>query len=651
MTTTLQTHPSALRKVRQMARRISRTVLSPPPRWSLSQWADERRELGPEESAEPGRWRTARVPFLREIMDACTDPGVREVVLMKSAQVAFTQGVLNNLVAYHIDQDPAPILVVQPTVEEAEKWSKEKLAPMLRNTPCLAGKVADAKSRDSGNTISAKSFTGGHLGIVGANAPSGLRARVRRILCFDEIDGYPASAGTEGDPITLARRRATTYWNRKVVLGSTPTLKGLSRIEQAFLEGDQRRFHVPCPECGHEQTLKWGALVYKDDHGERLAKPVHGCESCGALIPESKKLAMLDRGRWIAAHPGRPIRSYHINALYSPWMSWDEIVDEWLASQGNPERLKAFVNTILGETWEEQGERVSAHMLYERLEPFPVRDGAPLVPNGAAVLTRSVDVQGYGLETAVWAWGPGEEAWRIDWEVIDGDPGQEAVWKELDERVMRTYRHESGAELRPLVTFVDSGGHHTAQAYQYARLRFHHKVYAIKGSNEQEGVPLIKGPNKQKGAGVLLYMVGSFTGKELLAARLKVKRPGPGYIHLPETIAVEHLEQLTAETLVTRYVKGRPVRAWVKEGGTRNEQTDLYVYALAALHSRGAALIKRLPAMAERLRGAQATPDDAGPAADPQADAPEEHDPQTNMATPRRPRRRGAGGWATDGWR
>ncbi len=304
--------------VLERVERECKVVLRPPPRLTVSQWADEYRRLSPESAAEPGRWRTDRAPYQRGIMDAVNDPTVREIVVMKSAQVGWTE-ILGNIVGFHVDRDPAPILLIQPTLEMAEAWSKDRLAPMVRDTPALKGKIKDARSRDSGNTLLHKQFPGGHVTIAGANSPAGLASRPIRVVLCDEVDRYPPSAGTEGDPISLARKRSTTFWNRKLLMGSTPTVKDASRIEAAFLASDQRYFLVPCPHCGTEDRLRWQHVRWPEGRPEEAH---YVCPHCGAVIEDTDKLRMLESGRWEASTEFNGVAGFHLSELYSPWVTF-----------------------------------------------------------------------------------------------------------------------------------------------------------------------------------------------------------------------------------------------------------------------------------------------------------------------------------------
>lgn len=579
----------------------------PTPVLTVSEWADQNRVL-PATSAEPGRWRTARVPYLREIMDACSDPRIERVSVMKAAQVGYSEALLNVL-GYYIDQDPAPILLVQISTGEAAKFSKERIAPMIDSCPVLRAKVQPARSRDSENTIDSKAFAGGHLGIVGANAPSGLRSRARRIVLFDEVDGYPPSAGTEGDPVELARARQSTFWNRFEFIGSTPTLGDLSRIEEAVKESHElRRYHVPCPHCNEMQHLEWGgrdaSLGLKwdtDEHGQPV-EVGYLCRACGALIDERYKVRMLAGGRWVAdeTHPNPARVAFHIPGLISPWVSWTKLVQEWLDAQGHPGKLQVFVNTGLGEVWDAQGSVVDAEPLMTRREQY---DAEP-VPEGVVLVTAGVDVQADRLEVEFIGWGVGDESWSLDYLRIVGDPTTPDLWKQLDENVVRrTFEHPSGVRLRVSATGVDSG-YMTQQVYRFAKDRQALRVWAVKGI-AGEGRPIMGRPSMRTKGKVPLYPVGVDTAKAVIYGRLRIEEPGPGYMHFPDRppYDAEYFRQLTAEKVVLKQSpNGYHKRVWIRRHGRRAEVLDVRVYALAAFEGLLATGV-RLEVEAAALRG------------------------------------------------
>ena len=522
-------------------------------------------------------------------MDAITNPKIEQISVMKSARVGYSK-ILNHVAAFHIHQDPCPIMIVQPTIEDAQGYSKEEIAPMLRDTPCLKGVVSEAKSKDGANTILQKQLPGGSLSLVGANSPRGFRRVSRRVVLFDEVDGYPPSAGTEGDQIKLGIRRTEYYWNRKIVAGSTPTVKDFSRVERMFLQGDQRRYFVPCPDCGHMQYLKWANMKWRDDDPDTAS---YCCESCGVWIPAAKKRWMVERGEWRPTAPGNGKHvSFHIWAAYSysPNASWSTLVEEFLDAKNDAEQLKTFVNTVLGETWEDEyASKVGADALSERSADEKYKQG--VVPAEALLLTVGCDTQDDRLSLSVWGWGREEQGWLIDRVKIYGDPSRKEVWKQLDEIVQTPYESEDGRELKPMVVAIDSGGHHTSEVYQYARERQSLGVVAIKGMSTKNKPPIGKaskvdlnasGKTLKKGAQV--FPVGSDTIKSLLFGRLKHNDVGAGYLHFYPTVDKDYFEELTAEKQILRFRNGFPERIWVKKSSARNEALDELVYAYAALN-------------------------------------------------------------------
>lgn len=582
-------------------------ALKPPPRFTVSQWADASRMLSPEASAEPGRWVTDRAPYQRAIMDAVCDPLVDTVVVMSSAQVGKTE-ILLNIIGYTIDLDPGPMLLIQPTLEMAEAFSKDRLEPMLRDSPALRDKVHHGR-RDGANTIRHKTFPGGHITLAGSNSSAGLASRPIRIVLADEIDRWDLSVGDEGDPLSLAEKRTTTFWNRKLLAVSTPTVKGISRIEAKFGESDQRLCHVPCPHCGHRHVLEWKNVKWEFGAPESAHLV---CPQCGALIDEAGRQAMLREPEWRAAAPFRGVAGFHIWEAYSPWRRLADIVADFLEAKKAPDTLQVFVNTSLGETWEEQGDQAEPHVLLARREPYSAQ-----VPAGACCLTMGVDVQDDRLELLVVGWGPGEESWIIDTRVIDGDPQRPEPWAELDQRLTAGYVHESGAQLQVQAACLDTAGHRTQYVYDFVSKRQHQRVFAIIGRDGSDR-PIVSAPSPKRSGRELrkvkLFTVGVDICKSLIYNRLKVTAPGPGFVHLPLAhqhegeyrggVDEEFIAQLTAERLITKHVQGVPHRVWVKTR-PRNEALDMMVYAVAALRL----LRPDLNAMAQRLNPTPAPPD------------------------------------------
>jgi phage terminase large subunit GpA-like protein len=507
-------------------------------------------------------------------MDAISDPLIPHVCVKSSAQVGKTL-LVKAIIGYFVDQDPSPILVVQPNIEMAETFSKDRLAPMIRDTPCLRGKIADAKSRDSGNTILHKRFPGGHITMVGANAPAGLAMRPVRVVLFDEVDRYPPSAGTEGDSITLGKARTKTFWNRKILEVSTPGDLETSRIEKSWQLSDQREYHVPCQYCTAAHPLRWANVKFADANPETA---VYVCEECDNEWSNAERLEAIRHGRWVAKFPERRNAGFHLNELCSPFRSLAEIVSDFLEAKGSRETLKVWVNTSLGECWEDrEGEKVDANVLNQRREPYKEP------PAGAVYVTLTWDVQDDRLEGEFVAWGEGEESWGLDYVVLEGDPGKPELWNRADDQLARTFRREDGAILTVSAAAIDSGGHYTSKVYEYA-LKHRGRVFAMKGRGGL-GVPLVEvSKSILKKHGIRLHHVGTDTAKELLLlSRIRVVGGGAGCCHWPAHYPSDYFEQLTAEKRKVKYHMGRPVHHWVLPKGKRNEALDLRVYGLALI--------------------------------------------------------------------
>ncbi|WBQ12872.1 phage terminase large subunit family protein [Hyphomonadaceae bacterium BL14] len=579
-------------------------AIRPDPDLTVSQWADRHRWLSSRASAEPGRYRTARTPYMREIMDALSPSSpAQRVVFMKAAQVGATEAG-NNWIGFAIHQAPGPMLAVQPTVELAKRNSRQRIDPLIEESPELRERVKPARSRDAGNTMLSKEFAGGILIMTGANSAVGLRSTPARYIFLDEVDAYPGSADEEGDPVTLAEARSLTFAHRrKVFLVSTPTIRGLSRIEREYEASDQRRYHVACPHCGHEQWLKFERLRWDKGRPETAA---YNCEGCEQPIAEHHKTAMLEAGEWRATatsvDPGTV--GYHLSALYSPvgWLSWEQIARSWEAAQGSDEAIKAFRNTILGETWMETGEAPDWQRLAERRESWK----AGVVPSGGLFLTAGADVQKDRIEVDVWAWGRGLESWLIDHIVIEGGPGDAACWKKLTDLLGRTWEHENGQHLT-LARFAIDTGFETSAVYGWARAVGFSQVAPVKGLEGFNRSSPVTGPTyvdatiagKRLRRGARLWTVATSTFKAETYRFLRQDRPTPeeidagasfpaGTVHLPAWTDGEWLKQFTAEQLVTvRTRRGFSRLEWQKLR-ERNEALDCRVYARAAAWIAGA---------------------------------------------------------------
>ena len=590
-----QTPPIALRNLQAASQRAAK-LWAPPPDLTISEWADQHRQLSAESTAEPGQWYTSRAEYQRGIMDAFSDATVQDVVVMSSAQVGKTE-ILNNVVAYFVDQDPSPMLCVQPTLEMGEAWSKDRLAPMLRDTICLRGKVKDPRSRDSGNTLLHKIFPGGHITVAGSNSAASLASRPIRIVLCDEVDRYPASAGTEGDPVNLALQRSANFWNRKHGLFSTPTIKDASRIEAAYRDSDQRRYAVPCGDCGEFQYLSWGQVKYQDDDPATAA---YECQFCKARWNDGTRYRAVRLGRWQPSAPFNGTAGFHLNAIYSPWVSLSSLVKDWFAAQSSPERLKTFVNTKLGETWEERHEaQTNPQLLLSRCEAYADEDGAPTpVPERVVILTAGVDIQADRIEAEVIGWGRDEESWSLGYFVIPGDTARTEVWRDLDELLSRVWDHPLGLKFRLHAACIDRS-YNDAMVQRFLRTTVNRRVFAIVG--RAGAVPIWpRKPSHAKGS--VFYLVGIDAIKDAIGARLRLAEHGPGYMHfaIGPNYDLDHFEQLTAERKFTVYHHGFPRREWRKKEGARNEALDCRVYGYAALHALYASGL-RLNAESDRL--------------------------------------------------
>jgi len=527
-------------------------------------------------------------------MDACADPNMREVVVMAGAQLGKSEALLN-IIGYHIDNDPSPILCLQPTLEMAQTFSKDRVANgLLKSTPCLRGKVKDPRARDSGNTTLHKLFPGGSLTLVGANSPSGLASRPIRLVLCDEVDRYPASAGSEGDPIQLARKRAATFWNRKIVMVSTPTNKDASRIEEAFEASDMRYYQVPCKHCKGMQKLKWSNVQWIDNDPDTTG---YLCSHCDVLWSDSDRRWSIRNGEWIADKEFNGVAGFSISGLYSPWTPLSDGVRDFLSMRKNPEQLRVWTNTYLGETWEDQGETIDDYSLAERREAYG--EG---IPEEVIFLTCGVDVQDDRLELSIIGWGRDDESWVINHEIMYGDPSTPQLWTSLDSKLFTTYLTNDGRQLPIRSTCIDSGGHFTNTVYSYAKKNYARRVFAIKGVGG-EGKAIVGRPSKNNIGKCLLFPVGVDTAKDLLFARLRIKDEGAGYIHFHDDLNDEYFRQLTAEKIVTKFSRGYKKRVFQKIR-PRNEALDCFVYAIAAY----AILNVNINALADK-RDAQ--PDDA----------------------------------------
>lgn len=573
--------------------------LKPPPKLTLSEWADEHAVLSSETSSQTGRFRA--YAYQRGMQDAFTDPAVEQITVMKSARVGYTK-VLDHVIGYFLHQDPSPIMVVLPRIEDAEDYSKSEIEPLLRDVRVLAEIAGDPKAKNSNQTILKKQFSNGaSLRFVGAATPAGFRRITVRLALFDEIDGYLAGgAGIEGDQIALGIKRTETFWNRKIATGSTPTIKGESRIEKRYLASDQRRYHVPCPQCGTKQPLEWGGPDTphgikwdKDEQGKGLPATAHYvCAANGCVIDESEKPEMIDRGEWIAAKPFKGHAGFHIWAGYSLHVnaSWANIVEEWLRVKDDPLERQTFINLVLGEPYEDRGEKaLNEARLASRGEVWDTD-----VPDGVALITAGLDTQDDRIEVEIVGWGRNEESWSIAYETFDGDPEMPETWDRVDQFLRRIWRGAGGRTFVVKAACIDSGGHHTQKVYDFAKARVGRNIWAIKGESAVGGkrspVWPTKKPAKKYKASRQVTMIGVNAAKDSIRARLHIEKPAQGhqepiagYMHFPADRDINYFAQLTSERSVVKVSGGQKFRVWELPPGRANEALDCRVYAYAAL--------------------------------------------------------------------
>jgi phage terminase large subunit GpA-like protein len=567
----------------------------PPDPMTVAEWADNYRILSSKGSAEPGPWRTDRTPYLREPME-CLSPSspYRRVVLMFGSQLGKTEALLNWLGAI-IHLWPAPTLLVQPTLDMAKRLNRQRLEPLLRETPALSELVAPARARDSGNTMFLKEFRGGLFALTGANSGSGLQSMPAAYLLADEVSSYPFEADDKGDPLENAEARTSTFPMGKVLITSTPGTRGMCRITHEFeTRSDRRQLAMLMPCCGAHEVLRWREHMRWDTpDGEVFAQ----CPACGERVSEHHKTSMLTGAEWQATAKGDGITAgFHLPAWYAPagWTSWGQIRDEFLRAKTDPLLLKGWVNKRAAEAWEDEAvAAINADGLIARAQADGYSSGT--CPDGVVLLLMAVDVQDTWLETTVWGFGRGEEMWRIWHQKVDGSPAYDEVWQQIDSIRKTQWPRENGGTLTVRHCAVDTGGHFTQEAYEFCRARAAEGVVAIKGSSIKAAPALGKGSKVDVNwrgrlvkRGLTLYQVGGDTLKRTIYARLKKDGTGPGAIHFGTDVTEEFLQGLTCERLVPKTVKGFQVLTWEKPSGARNEPLDLCVYALAALE-----LVKR----------------------------------------------------------
>lgn len=568
--------------------RFTYKMFRPPVSLTVSQWADKNRVLVSEFSAEPGRWRTNRAPYQREIMDAFTQPGVWQIVIMASAQTGKSECELN-MMGYAIDTDPGPMLYVQPTERTADDYSKRRIAPMIAACPTLREKVFKARSRDAANTITMKTFPGGSLAIIGANSPADLASKPVRYVFMDETDRFPASAGSEGDPQQLAERRTETFrHNRKIVKTSTPTIKGRSKIERDYMNGTQEEWHTECPNCHTYSYIKFADIKFerdefKNETGEvdyRIRDAYWQCPVCKRIVPEHKAKRL--PAKWVAKNPkaiDNGIRSFRLNAFMSPWSDWKDICRTFLKAQKDPEMLKTFFNTVLGEVWEVHTSNGLEEKLYKRREHYDAE-----IPSGVLVLTMGIDTQDNRLEFEVVGWDRNGQSWGISRGIIPGRADAQGVWDEVDALLDREWSLKNGMKMRILATFIDSGGHFTQDIYKQCAKRQTKRIWPIKGEGG-EGKQYCRLMKKGAASDGVRFIIGVDDGKSGIMYEAGIEEPGPHYMHFPKDMHagynMDFFRGLISERMVIHRSGGKSVAAWEKTY-ERNEPLDCRNYARAA---------------------------------------------------------------------
>ena len=570
----------------KMLRTVEQWALAP--EQSLSQWAEEHFELSPEYSARTGRLQLYR--FQREPLDCFTDPYVREIVIMSATQMLKTL-TMQVCIAYVIARDPGPILCAQPTETDAETFSKERLAPMIRDMECLRARVAPEKRTSKANTTLHKVFDGGSLSLIGAQTSGNFARRSIRYFFADERDKWPKNVGKEGDGYSLGVKRQATFRSRaKRVQTCSPTIEGDSQIAAAYADSDQRKFYVPCPGCDHFQVLQWERVVW--DSGDPAGTAHYKCEECERQWTDVERWAACERGEWRADRPFAGIAGFWISELYSPWKKLGELAVDFLSKKDDPALLQTFVNTSLAETWKEKGEAPAFEVLMSRKEDYRLGE----VPDGVLVLTAGVDVQKTWLQGHVWGWGRGRQRWIVDRFILDGDPYHEDTWERLTQRLNASYRHPSGIDLAIVRLAVDSG-FATQEVYRWAKPHGS-RVMVVKGTNS--GAALVSTPQqveiggsgKKLKYGARVHLVNVSMAKSELYGLLGKERPAdgdpfpPGWIHFASDLDEEFFRQLTAEQLLYRVVKGYRKAEWTKSR-ERNEDLDCCNYARAAAAAFG----------------------------------------------------------------
>lgn len=529
-------------------------------------------------------------------MDAWTDAEIEHIIECFGTQLGKTES-LQNCLGYSIHQDPGPALVVYPTDKLAEFASENRLEPMILACPVLAEKY-DKRASDKLEL----QFNSMYIALGGANSPSGLASRPIRYLIRDEIDKFPKWSGQEANPLALSEERTKTFYNRKIIDASTPTLK-TGPIWQMLESADRvMKFQIPCPHCGTYQELRFGQIKFPKEEGwdaqRRADAAYYECEYCHGSVDDQQKLTALKFGKWI---PGRwdvnknewvreterPRRvstvAFHLSSLYSPWLTWSKIVYEFLTSKDFPEKLMNFVNSWLAEPWEDKASRMRSDVVEEMTGPNPRGQ----VPDEAQLLIASVDVQKDHFYWVVRAWGWELTSWGVAY-------GRAETWAEIEEVIERSYPNMQGEAVQVNLVGIDSG-YNTDEVYDFCAKRFGYCLPTKGNSRPMRSRYQISTIEKGTAAGLRLYILDTGQYKDMIFGRLKKKPGEPGAWMVPIGVEREYCDQICSEQKVLKTdKKGRTHEEWQKiSSHAQNHYLDAEVINAAMAEVAGVRYLKR----------------------------------------------------------
>lgn len=559
---------------------LIKSAFNPPPKLKLSEFAEQYFRLSPEASAEPGRYFINRAEYQREMLDAVCDPRYQEIVYMTGSQIGKTSIQLIILL-YFMKMDASPILFINPTIEMSKSFSKDRLTPALRDSVGFANLVAENKSKESGNTILSKQFAGGNLNLVGSNSAAGLASRPIRVVLADEIDRFALDNG-EGSPLQLGIRRTSNFWNRRIVIASTPTEEATSEIYARYQASNQAQYHIKCVHCGDHFVPTWDLVKWDKDAitGEhRPETALLYCPHCGSGHTDAQRNQAVRQGKWVQRFPERNVAGFHLCALHSPWAVLEQLVIDWLRAQSDKANLKVFVNTVLGEVYKEATQSLDDLNLIDRITTISLDN----IPDDVSILTAGCDTQSDRFEAVVIGHGSSGKKYLLDHKVIHGDPATRPVQADLKAYLTQQFTRVDDVKLRIKAVAIDSGGHATQEIYRFAKDNIALRFYAIKGRQGQLPLWPSRASVTDKGR---LYIVGIDGGKDYVYSSLKITDPNSdGYFYLSDSLTPDFLQQLTAEQKILKVRNGYSYWQWVLPSGKRNEALDCVVYGLAAFES------------------------------------------------------------------